>query len=257
MRPIIVLFEMCCVLITPIVFSTSSQAEVIRIVTGNDYQPYTNETLPDGGLSTKIVKRVLDETGLDYEVSFLTWSRGIEETRVGARMATFPYLKNPQREKDFLFSDPIHSIANTYFIKKDRLSEFKKQEDVYGKLTCQPKGQSYGKVLSTMIEKGLIKTIEAASLADCFKMVQHSRIDFFAWEERTGWYAATEVFGPEVRKHLRTVDFPIGVIPLHLMFTKNQGKSSEVMGQFNKALKKLKENGTIDEIMRTYDPHAN
>ena len=50
--------------------------EGLRLVTGNDYKPFTDESLPEGGLANEIVKRSYDQIGVKYSIEWKPWKRG-------------------------------------------------------------------------------------------------------------------------------------------------------------------------------------
>ena len=78
--------------------------EPVKLVTGNDYQPYTHESLPEGGLFNEIVKRAYDKVGITYAIDWKPWRRGFNETLAGKYLATYPYVLTEERNKLFAFS---------------------------------------------------------------------------------------------------------------------------------------------------------
>jgi polar amino acid transport system substrate-binding protein len=68
-----------------------AQAATLDIVTGNDFAPYADEKLPNGGFATDLVREVIKKIGTETNIRFLPWKRGYELTTSGETLATFPY----------------------------------------------------------------------------------------------------------------------------------------------------------------------
>ncbi len=69
----------------------------VRLVTGNDYKPFTDQSLPQGGMITAIVNQIFIKMGYIPEIEFLSLSRGYSLSSRGAVLGTFPYVKTPER----------------------------------------------------------------------------------------------------------------------------------------------------------------
>ena len=85
----------------------SAAEKTIRLTTGPSYYPLTDIRRPDGGRATRIVSAVFKAQGKDIVIEWLPWRRGYEMTKAGKYGATFPYLKTPEREREFYFSDVL------------------------------------------------------------------------------------------------------------------------------------------------------
>ncbi|MEQ9345231.1 MAG: transporter substrate-binding domain-containing protein [Thalassospira sp.] len=86
---------------------SSPAKPVINLVT-LDWPPYTGASLPDGGLLSHVVTKALDQVDIDHTIEVYPWKRALLDTlRENGFEAIFPLYDNPERRRQFLFSEPI------------------------------------------------------------------------------------------------------------------------------------------------------
>ncbi|MFI7868843.1 amino acid ABC transporter substrate-binding protein, partial [Ectopseudomonas khazarica] len=54
---------------------TSLRAEVLHLVTGDEYAPFTGKALPGQGMLTQVVQAALAEQGLAMTLDWQPWNR--------------------------------------------------------------------------------------------------------------------------------------------------------------------------------------
>ena len=85
-----------------VVMAMGAQAdEFVKMSSGDDYAPYVSTTRPDGGLITALVRQILQKAGYALQLQIKPWKRGYVDGKSGLDVATFPYYRNADREKDF------------------------------------------------------------------------------------------------------------------------------------------------------------
>jgi polar amino acid transport system substrate-binding protein len=232
----------------------AASAEPLKIVTGEDYAPYTRSNLPQGGLAAALVKQAFAKVDREVALTWLPWARGIAQAKQGLFAATFPYLKNDEREKDFLYSDEILSVRSTAFLKPgNKKFDFSKPETLSGSVYCLPQGWAPTPKLAALLAAGLIKRETPATVSACAKMVLLGRADYFV----TGDVQATQALldaelPPDA---LEKADGPpLTSTPLYLIASKEIPGSVELLAAFNKGLAISKKDGTYDKLVRTYLP---
>jgi polar amino acid transport system substrate-binding protein len=77
-----------------------AQAAELRLVTGDDYAPFTGQDLPGGGMLTQVVEAALQEQGQVYSLHWRPWNRGYLRTLQGEFDATFLYIRTAQRSRN-------------------------------------------------------------------------------------------------------------------------------------------------------------
>ena len=223
-----------------------SSAKTIALVTGNDYPPFTGEDLPNGGMITEIVTSVFSRIGVQTEVSFRPWKRGLAETKDGKFCSTFPYIKTEQRKNDFYFSAPLHILQTRIFIAKD--SPINNLQDLKQKRICIPLGFGVTKKFNEFLKENIIQEKEnPVDLVGCLKMILSGRKDFFVLNETNGWMTIQNTY--KSRELFRTLDTIVEQETEHLIISKTYPNGADIMAKFNTGLKELREAKILQEIM--------
>lgn len=227
--------------------AAAAAAVPLRLATGDDYPPFTGRSLPGGGLITEIVTRVLQAMGRSPQIVWLPWRRGYVEAASGDVFGTFPYIRTPERERQFLFSAPLLEVTNRVFVRRDAQLSFERVEDLSGARGCMMLGGAHPRALQALIDAGRI-TVEAPdSLASCFRMLQAGRVDFVSINEWVAPYAAREALGHE--DMVRPIGPPIEVLTQHLIVARSLPGAQVFIAQFDAALAKLRHSGDIEAIV--------
>lgn len=78
------------------------------VLTSLEWPPYTGHALPGQGMSTEVVRSVLEAVGYIVEIRYYPWKRAVEHARLDEDVdGYFPEYRSVERERLFLFSDPI------------------------------------------------------------------------------------------------------------------------------------------------------
>ena len=84
----------------------ASAEETIRIAVG-DWPPFLTEDLKHNGVVAHIIGDILASEGYKAEFHFFPWARAYEWGKTGEYDGTAVWLKKPEREQDFYYSDPV------------------------------------------------------------------------------------------------------------------------------------------------------
>ena len=119
-----------------------AHAESFELVIGDDYPPFVDQGLPNYGLATDIVQTTFRHMGHDTTLVFKPWQRGYEDVASGKYLGTFPYSKNPEREKSFHYSVPLYTFRQFFFTWADSSFAPTSYDDLKGHSVCVPVGYS-------------------------------------------------------------------------------------------------------------------
>ncbi len=230
-------------------FATLAVARTIELVTGNGYQPFTDESLPQGGMITEIVELAFQNVRYRPSVVFRPWKRGYEETKQGIFAGTFPHIKSEERLKDFYFSNPIDTVYIRVFVAKD--SPIQKMEDLRDKRICIPLGYEVSKRLGDTINYNLNQQEgRPIDLSGCLHMIQSGRKDFFIINEMHGWMTIQKIFHTKAKAYFRTLKSEKSTEKEthHLIVSKTHPDGKRIISDFNKGLKNIKEEGILEKI---------
>lgn len=232
----------CLVLAAPVRAAESP----LDLVTGNDFPPFTGEDLPQGGLMTELVLRAFRMVGLGYEVRFAPWKRGYDGVIAGRFLATFPYVRTPEREREVIFSEPVLEVRQLVYLSTHTRMEFTGPQDFRGRTVCAPIGYALPTELTAMVERRELTRDSPADLAACARMVATGRADAFVIDEYTGRAAVVRA---GVADGIRIAEQPYALAPQHLIVSRGNPEAGAVLAAFNAGLRKLKESGAFGEIM--------
>lgn len=239
MKPWIVLL---LVLLGPLAYGES-----IKLVTGNNYPPFTDRELMNGGLATDIVRQALLSSGHEVDIQFMPWARGYNSAQDHTFVGTFPYAKNPERAKEFLYSDPIVTLNQVFFIRKGSNVKFDQDEDLDGTTVCKPLGYNTDDVQKFM-DEGWIKLSRPTDLPNCFKMLKIGRVHLVLAGDLIGKHLVNIEQGVSM-EDFEILPRPLGDLPLHLIVAKSLPNGAAMIEQFNLGLEKLQASGEMEKII--------
>ncbi len=242
--------KICLLSIFVLFVCNSVLAESFRLTTGNDFKPFTDESLPNGGIYTEMVKFIFKEMGYETEFEFLPWKRGYMVTEMGEFIATFPYNKNEKRAKVFMFSKPLISYKEHFFVKKDSSFQFTSFGALNNVTYCLPLGHNSADIQKAL-DDGRVTVERPPNYSNCFKMIKAGRADFISINPFVGWDTISNLFGH--KSDFRSIpieDMPVS--SLHMMFSKNHPKGKKILKQFDQKLGELEKQGVIQEKFKQY-----
>ena len=221
-------------------------AQTLKLVTGNDYAPFSDETLPNRGMATELVELVVQEMGHASDIRFLPWKRGYAATIRGEFVATFPYIRTAEREQDYLFSDPLNHVATRVFVAHDSTLRYQTVQDLVGKTACNTLGSSHPKSLEKLMLEGKVARQSPRDLSSCFGMLRLGRVDFVAINDLTGWGVIRKTYGSH--EGFKAIGPPVEMVGQHLMVPRGNPLAEKFLATFNQAMASLEKRGLLKEV---------
>ncbi|WP_420724161.1 substrate-binding periplasmic protein [Hwanghaeella sp. LZ110] len=231
------------------VLTNPVKAHAIDVVTGNNYFPYSDERLPDGGLGTLLVKAIIEKMGVPVTVAFLPWDEGYQQTLSGRYVATFPYIKTPEREADFLYSDELFTVRPYLFTNFERATGVTQASDMIGKTLCVPKGWEVDAYLSEYAKSGQMRVYNKTGVGGCFKLLSEGKVDAVSIDRFLGTIAARSINSAPWFKARRLA---IDASPNYLIVPKSMPGADRWIARFNEARQELRNDGTIANLTNSY-----
>jgi polar amino acid transport system substrate-binding protein len=218
--------------------STLALAETLKLVTGSDYAPFTDPSLPEGGLATALVKKVMQQAQISYELEWRPWANGYSATKKGLYIATFPYISTPERQKIFDYSDALFVLEMRVFALAGSQLDGTQLKTLVGKRYCHPVGWGFLSQIEVMINKGLLHPIRPYDMSSCIRLLAEGKADFIITDQTQGQDTIAHL------SHLQRTPIPSGGImeksSLHLIAAKNNPQAQQFLSRFNAALKVIR-----------------
>lgn len=227
-------------------------AEPVRLVTGNDYYPYADGDLPEGGITGAIVRAAYEDAGHSIaKIDFKPWTRAYQETLHGKYTATFPWMESPERRREMLFSDPIFTTTTRVAVRADFDRPIEDASDLHDLTYCTPVSYEPGRTVTALEDERKVDVAHPYRMTDCLRMLERGRVDFIPLEKPTIVVAALKVFGST--DPIRFADAVLDRVHLHVLFPKDRDGARVARDKFNAALARLRKSGRYDRIVDTYE----
>ncbi|MGI0116248.1 substrate-binding periplasmic protein [Zooshikella sp. RANM57] len=222
--------------------------EVIRITNG-EWPPFMSQTYKYYGAGSHIVTEAFAQENITVKYGFYPWKRAMKEAREGTWDATLLWGKNEEREKYFLYSDPVLTLRTVFFHRKDMPFNWQKWKDLSGYKLGVTRGYYYGEGLTKAIEENILRIDVANSDVINFHKLLAGRIQLFVIEPEVGYEILSENFPHTSRDLLTNHPRPIREADWFLLISKKSPKAAYWLEKFNKGLKKMVASGRHDQIM--------
>lgn len=239
LRHILLCLLLAC---TPLV-----QAGELRLVTGDDYAPFTDWQLAGGGLLTQVVMAALAEQQQTARLDWRPWIRGYKMTLEGEYDATFPYVRTQEREVDFLYSEPLYRVQQHIFSRAGEAYEPEQLLALRGKRFCYPLGWQPPKALQEMVERGELIRHEPSGLDECSRLLLLRRDDFFVADARLGETSLQLSGAARDQFHRSQGIFPSNA--LHLLIPRRHPQAQALLDDFNQGLSSLHSSGRYQKLL--------
>ncbi len=253
----------------PAEFELSSVVKRIEFLTADGYTPFTDRSLPNGGMMTQIVSASMDQIkeqakgNFDYSVSWVNdWAAHLNPLLITRAFDVgYPWLKPDcsrpaelsqdakYRCQKFFFSEPLYEVLTVLFVKKDSGIVFAKDEEILGKTLCQPAGYStyeLDKGGRNWVRENKVVLMRPQTIEECFRLLDNGTVNAVVTADLTG-KSVIAALGMGERIH--AVNRPLAIGTLHLIVTKTHPHASTLLYYINSAINKLKESGEYDKIV--------
>ena len=243
----------------------------IRVLTGGDYKPFTDQKLPNGGMITDIVDRSLSSqqlavAGPNSKLSWVNdWAAHLDPLLVNKAFDIgFPWFKPDCSKYDaldkpakfrcdkFHFSQPVFEILVLFFKRKGTEFTFKSDDDVIGSKICRPSGY----FTFDLDEKGRnwvkdkkITLVRPQTVEECFRLLQSGGVDAVALNEFTGKASLKKL---SMNDSITTIDKPVSILTLHVVVAKTHEKAKALLAYVNAGLGRIRSNGVYGAIVDSH-----
>ena len=235
------------VVLVALAISPARAADRLMLVTGEDYPPYVDGDAPGGGLAVQLVQQAMRRMNATATVEIAPWRRGYEETRRGRYDATFPYVRTPERERDFLYSDVLFQMRQAIFMPVARRFAYRGPADLNGRRVCTPLGYAPAQALQAMIENKQIERISVANAATCPGLLAADRADFFVQDLRIGQTLLTRA--GLTQEIVAVSEPPFGLSEIHFIVSRSRADAAGLIARFNAALAQVRASGDYDRLL--------
>ena len=228
-----------------------------KLVLGTwEWSPITDSKLEGYGIASEIVTKAYEAEGIEVEIKFYPWKRCELMLMKNQLDAVFPYSNTLERAKKFSLSDPVITVKTKFFYLKDKIirPEFNSYED----LQKYNIGGVLGYFYKEEFDKAGLDVEYVRSVKQNLKKLLKGRIDLVPIADYAGWYLISKNH-PEDHYRFDTIDYDLPAkkasseeIGSRVMVLKDNPKADFIIQTYNRGLKKIKQNGVYQKILRKY-----
>lgn len=215
------------------------------------------------GSDTEIVIAIVKAMGHTPKLKMMPWVRVQRDAKYGDLDLIFSLVSNPEREKDYHFSDPINSVRNVLFKRRGESIEWNKFSDLDKYEIGTSGGYAYAKDFNDYLASNMNHVQVVMGTAPEFnnlKKLAAKRIDLFICEVSVCRYLINKYKASDpdferidyIDKTVGNVDMFRAGFPKSLDAVKD-AESKALRDQFNAALDAFTKTGKRTEILRRYN----
>lgn len=229
-----------------------SAREKVRLTTG-EWNPYISETLDSRGLFAQITIEAFATQDVEVELGFYPWQRVYQLSKSGEWDGTLAYAKTDEREKYYLYSEPIYTGQYVLFHLKTYPLKWQKYPDLSAIKIAATRGfGGMGQEFLDAENKKIINVERLASDEQSFNMLLLNRVQAVASDLEVGRVLINKLFTPEKAALITHGPRLIQQAKYHLVLSKNLKKNEALMKKFNAGLNQLKQSGRYNQIIADF-----
>lgn len=237
----------------------------MKLVTGSDFQPFTHEPSPNGGMFTEIVERSLQiaDADLRYKIDFIDdWDSHLRPLLAdGVYDMGFPWYKPNCSQYDLLgedakwrcdnlnFSEIFYETVVSYFGRRDTPLYITAPENVHGKTLCRPEGYfTHDLEVHGMVEPN-VTLVQPKTVKECFDKLISGDVDIVTINVLTA-DRATKRLGIEAQ--IREYDMLATIETLHVVTKKTHPRSRPLLLRLKRGLTQLRQSGDYKKVVEKH-----
>lgn len=228
-------------------FSSYAAAQTELVIVTGEIPPLISEQ-PEKSFLTAVFQAVEKEMGVKFVFQFMPWKRCEQSVEELKAWGAIPYVRTPEREKIFDFSDRLFNSSSKLFAYS---SDGKIRDISYTELSDLKKyriGGVRGYWYEKKFREAGIELELVTSEEQNLKKLGAGRVDLVPIDETAGWDIIKRLFPKEEVGKFFTLTKPFHTKDCFLMTSKQYPNGQELLTKFNTALKKVKDNGDFQKL---------
>jgi len=238
---------------------------VIKFLTGGNYPPFTDESMPGRGMFTELVDTSMTRAApsRDYVVTFVNdWGSHLSALLpINAFDMGFPWFKpdctkidllSPamaQRLTDYNFSDPFYELVVTsYVLPKSRFAGAQSPEDLFGARVCRPDGYYTFDLEEVGLVEPDITLVQPVLPRECFEQLLAGTVDYIPMEVQVAEDAIAEL---GIRGQLLELGQFSRLVTAHVISHKSNPYGRAYITLLNQGLREMRQSGEWFGIVST------
>lgn len=240
-----------------IVASTTTARQCTVSIGTLQWEPYIGPNMRNNGYVSEIVVEAFKRVDCKADISFYPWARALKLAEQGELDGVFPEYYDKERNIKFAFSEPFPGGPVGLYKRKDTVGSYLtspqiNQTEALKELQEYTFGVVRGYINTAEFDAATFLTKEEAdSDAINLKKLYNRRIHFIVIDKNVAEHLIERNF-PTFHNELEFMSPPLETRALHIAFSKNAHNYQKKLHAFNRGLREIKEDGTLDRIIKEH-----
>jgi ABC-type amino acid transport substrate-binding protein len=226
----------------------TARAELRVTAVAEPWQPYMGPDLPQQGFLVELTQEALARSGYKLDVKFVPWARALLLVKTGEATALLGAYHTSEREEFLAFSDPVTSVQDVLFARKDSAISYRSLEDLEKYKICVVRGAAHGKEFD---EARMLHKEQVSNREMCIKMLMAARVDLIVGPEDVTTYILRTSY-PDYYPQITALQPPVQTNALYVGFSRNVPDYPLLVAAFNDGLRKLRDDGTLARLAKKH-----
>ncbi len=200
------------------------------------------------GAGPELVGKIFGDLGVKISIPYSgPWEDVIAKSKSGDIDIVVAAYKTKERKKYFIYSDAYTTDPVAVFVPSDKAFKFENFSDLVGKSGVGMIGDSYGQEFDDYSATHL-KVQRVQTVAEGFEKLTKHQADYFIYSLYGG---KLEIKKKKLSK-ITSLPHLVSEQPFYVMISKKSPFTHDIKN-INRLLKKYKEDGTIDALVKKYE----
>ncbi|MCP4550509.1 MAG: transporter substrate-binding domain-containing protein [Bacteroidetes bacterium] len=224
----------------------ASEKEIF--LTSAAYPPYYGDKLENQGFITETIREAFNRVGYDLKVKFYPWKRAEMMAQKGISDGMFPPWHTKEREKWFIFSNPIPPPNTIVFYKrKNKKITFTTYQDLKPYRIGSILGYAYPKKFT----EAQLRNNKSYTDKELITKIVQGKIELAIIDQIQADYLLKTNY-PEQKDNFEFIEPPLEIKQQHLVISKKTKNAQRIINDFNRGLRIIKEDGTFEIIFKKH-----
>ena len=234
-------------------FAQFSLAQNVVRITAGEWSPYISNDLDYKGLLVQIATEAFAQKGVTLKLGLFPWARATELSKSGEWDGTLAFAKLKEREKFYLFSEPIYIGRYVLFHLKTYPLSWNTYQDLSKVKMASTRGfGGMGDEFLKAEKEGVIQVERFTSDTQSFQMLLNKRVQAVPSDLEVGYILLRRLYGSDSTKLFTHAAKPIQESAYHLVISKKTKNAEKIIETFNEGLKQLHTSGRYQEILKSW-----
>ncbi|XLZ71392.1 transporter substrate-binding domain-containing protein [Massilia sp. SR12] len=220
-------------------------------LTAHEYPPFMSQSLPYGGLLTRIVREAFKAANVEVEIESLSSNnRVITGVMVGLYDGAYGWAHSPERDRKLHYSkSSIFTFRMVFFHRREMDIPWDSLADLGRYQIGATLGNHYSEEFSLLQAQRKLRVQEAASDLNNMRKLLLGRIDLFPMEEEAGQMLLLQSLKPAEQAQIAFQGRPIALIPTYLVLRRDLPNAAELLERFDQGYKQISDSGQLARIL--------